>query len=375
MMGPGAGVATLLLARLDGLDLAARFDPTGRVTDLVPDVPGQPDLTGQVVWARARRSTAGWWVMDLGPDREVGVLPIKGAGDLAPSQCVPVQITHSPAEVHKHVRLTRDLALSGRLCVYRPFGTSHQVARTLPAGERTVWSDRLSTLDRRGSWIVRSRAADHPPDAVLAEAIALADRWEGDRPSGAVGSVLLPAPSLGRAALIDGADASVILVAPPLSCPTDLPSGAPKPYALTDREAAPWLDSLSQTVVTASHPTIPLQGGGAVTIQNTRALTAVDVDAPDGGRRAEAINRQAIAAIAQAVRLRNIGGIVVADLLKMPNPDTRAAVMRAFSTALADDPHTVALSPRLSPLGLAEFSRARRGRSLDQALRLAEVTL
>ena len=375
MMAPGDGRATLLVARLDGTDYAARFEPGGRITDLLAGLPDRPDPTGSVVWGTVRRATGPWWEVDIGPDLGAGVLARKGSAMLAPGQSVPVQVVRVPAEPHKRIRLTRDIAVAGRLCVYRPLGAGHQIARGLPATERQTWRTRLDALGRRGAWIVRSRAATCDPDRVAAEAAALADGWPPVLRPAASGTVLLPAPSLIRMAWTDGAAVDAIAMTAEVGRPADLPATAPTPARLWTDAAGPWLDRLAETVHEAERPDVALPGGGTLTIETTRALTAMDVDSPDGERTAEATNRHAVTACAQALRLRNIGGLVVIDLLKLPDPQARDRVMAAFAAAVADDPRTVALSPRLSPLGLAELSRPRRGRSLAEVRRLVRDRL
>lgn len=371
MTAPGDGRATVLAARLDGIDYAARFDPGGTITDLLADLPDRPDRTGSVVWGAVRRATGPWWEMDIGPGFGTGVLARKGSADLASGQTIPVQVTQVPAEPHKRIRLTRDVAVAGRLCVYRPLGAGHQIARSLPAAERQTWRTRLDALGRPGAWIVRSRAAACDPDNVATEAAALADGWPQALHPAAPGTVLLPAPSLVRMAWTDGAAVDAIAVAMNVPVPADLPANAPAPVRLGVDLAGPWLDRLAETIDEAGRPDVALPGGGTLTIETTRALTAMDVDSPDGERTAEATNRHAVTACARALRLRNIGGLVVVDLLKLPEPQARDRVMAAFAAAVADDPRSVTLSPRLSPLGLAELSRPRRGRSLAEVQRLA----
>ena len=123
--------------------------------------------------------------------------------------------------------------------------------------------------------------------------------------------------------------------------------------------AAPLGDALD-TLLT---PAVPLPSGGSITIEATRALTAIDVD---GGRAPDHVraNREAAVEIARQLRLRNIGGTVVVDFISMRRGGDRAALLNAFRGALADDPLRVQLSESLSPLGLAELARERRGQAL-----------
>jgi Ribonuclease G/E len=54
----------------------------------------------------------------------------------------------------------------------------------------------------------------------------------------------------------------------------------------------------------------------------------------------------------------------VVDFISMRRGGDRAALLNAFRGALTDDPLRVQLSESLSPLGLAELARERRGQAL-----------
>ena len=111
-------------------------------------------------------------------------------------------------------------------------------------------------------------------------------------------------------------------------------------------------------------PTVPLAGGGRLTIETTAALTAIDVDS--GGGRADQANRAAVAAIARQLRLRNIGGQVVIDFVSERGgaPHRLAEALRA---AVAADPVPTHLFG-VSRLGLVELTRERRGAALADLL-------
>lgn len=117
-------------------------------------------------------------------------------------------------------------------------------------------------------------------------------------------------------------------------------------------------------------PRLPLPGGGALGVEEGRALTAIDVDSAGRtgrGARATALatNLAAAAAIGPLLRLRDIAGLIVADFIGMTETDDRRAVMASLREGLAPD-RRVRACHGLSPLGLAEMARARRGPSLGE---------
>ena len=104
-----------------------------------------------------------------------------------------------------------------------------------------------------------------------------------------------------------------------------------------------------------------------MTIEPTRALTAVDVDAA-AARDPLTANLDAAEAIARHLRLRNIGGLVVIDFISMPDRRARGQVMTRLRRSLADDPARITLDDPMSSLGLVQLARQRRGLSLAEAV-------
>ena len=77
---------------------------------------------------------------------------------------------------------------------------------------------------------------------------------------------------------------------------------------------------------------MPLAGGGALIIQPTAALTAIDVDG--GGRRPLEVDLEAAGEIARQLRLRQLGGTIVVDFVDLagqrrPGAPARGAARRA----------------------------------------------
>lgn len=117
---------------------------------------------------------------------------------------------------------------------------------------------------------------------------------------------------------------------------------------------------------------VSLKGGGALHIEQTRALTAIDIDS--GGRAVNAgrklaldVNTLAMPEIARQIRLRGIGGNIVIDTLHMRAQPDRKAVESSLKKALKPDPARIDLSP-ISRFGLIEMVRQRTGRSITEFL-------
>ena len=120
-----------------------------------------------------------------------------------------------------------------------------------------------------------------------------------------------------------------------------------------------------EQLAAALEPVAPLEGGGALIIEPTAALTAIDVDG--GGRRALEVDLEAAAEIARQLRLRQLGGTIVVDFVDLASKRDRARLFSAVRTALAADPVPVQAFA-MSALGLVEISRQRVGPSLAERL-------
>ncbi|TAM10773.1 MAG: ribonuclease G [Nevskiaceae bacterium] len=133
------------------------------------------------------------------------------------------------------------------------------------------------------------------------------------------------------------------------------------------------LYSVEDTLNHALERRVPLKCGGYLIIDQTEAMTTIDVNT--GAFTGHSClddtifkaNVDATAAIAHQLRLRNLGGIVIIDFIDMKNEDHRAQVLRALEKELAHDPARTHVYP-FSPLGLVEMTRKRTRESLGHIL-------
>ena len=118
---------------------------------------------------------------------------------------------------------------------------------------------------------------------------------------------------------------------------------------------------------------VDLKSGGYLIIDQTEAMTTIDVNtgAYVGKLSQEdtifKTNLEAVKAIARQLRLRNLGGIIMIDLIDMGNAEHRQGVIDALMKALASDKSKYAISP-LSALGIIEMTRKRTRESLRQVM-------
>jgi ribonuclease G len=118
---------------------------------------------------------------------------------------------------------------------------------------------------------------------------------------------------------------------------------------------------------------VPLKSGGYVVIDQTEAMTTIDVNtgAYVGYRNLEETifrtNLEAAVTIARQLRLRNLGGIIIIDFIDMSEEEHRNQVLQALTGRLAED-YAKAQITDVSPLGLVEMTRKRNRESLQHIL-------
>ncbi|MEP7302958.1 MAG: ribonuclease G [Caldimonas sp.] len=118
---------------------------------------------------------------------------------------------------------------------------------------------------------------------------------------------------------------------------------------------------------------VDLKSGGYLIIDQTEALTTVDVNTGGfvGARNFDdtifKTNLEAGQAIARQLRLRNLGGIIIIDFIDMTREEHRTAVLAELKKQLARDRTKITVSG-FTQLGLVEMTRKRTRESLAHML-------
>ena len=120
---------------------------------------------------------------------------------------------------------------------------------------------------------------------------------------------------------------------------------------------------------------VPLPSGGALVIDQAEALTAIDVNTGrfvgKGSKDLEdtilKTNLEAVHEIAYQLRFRNIGGLIILDLIDMEKAQNREKVRRTLEELLQKDKAKTTLN-RISELGLIEMTRKRTRESLGRMM-------
>ena len=301
-----------------------------------------------------------------------------------------VQVIKDPIGT-KGARLTTFIALPSRYLVYMPRGEGVGVsARIEDEPERVRLKTLLTELAAAdpagaGGYIVRTAAQGAAPESLREDMTYLAKLWEHVRTRVAevtAGSVVHEDLPLTLRVLRDELARGVqrVLVDSPREyermrefAAAFMPQGAPGIELYAGPRPIFDLNGIEEEIAKALDRKVPLKSGGHLVIDQTEAMTTIDVNtgAYVGHRNLEETifrtNLEAAVSIARQLRLRNLGGIIIIDFIDMRDEPHRRAVLSALERALSGDraqTHIVSLSP----LGLVEMTRKRTRESLEHLL-------
>ncbi|MCD0503761.1 Rne/Rng family ribonuclease, partial [Bordetella petrii] len=128
---------------------------------------------------------------------------------------------------------------------------------------------------------------------------------------------------------------------------------------------------IEHQIETAYSRTVQLPSGGAVVIDHTEALVAVDVNSARSTRGSDIeetalrTNMEAADEVARQLRLRDLGGLIVIDFIDMEDTKNQRAVEQRLRDALHFDRARVQMG-KISRFGLMELSRQRLRPALNE---------
>jgi len=304
---------------------------------------------------------------------------------LKSGQSVLVQVTKDPVG-HKGARLTSQVSLPGRYLVYVPGGSMMGISRKLPDKERTRLKQILKQVMPEGAGVIVRTAAEGASEEELAHDVSrLSAQWESieaKAKSASAPELLYSEPDLTirvvrdifnedfSKLVVSGdqgwdlVDEYVRYVAPHLADRLDHWQGDEDAFAHY---------RIDEQLTKALERKVWLPSGGSLVIDNTEAMTVVDVNTGkftgQGGNLEETVTRNNLEAaeeIVRQLRLRDVGGIIVIDFIDMVLESNRDLVLRRLLECLARDrtKHQVA---EVTSLGLVQMTRKRVGSGLLEA--------
>ena len=288
----------------------------------------------------------------------------------------------------KGARLSSQISIAGRMLVFLPQDKHIGISQKIGSHEtREALRERMHRLagDVGGGFILRTNA-EEATDAELAEDIAyLRKTWTTIRErsmSRPPGTLLHQDLSLAERVLRDLTGEQTQTIRIDSKMQFDVLRGfgesfMPGAVGKLDlyRGERPIFDlfGIEEEIQRALARRVDLKSGGYLIVDQTEALTTVDVNTGGyvGARNFDdtifKTNLEAAGAIARQLRLRNLGGIIIADFIDMVREDHQQAVLAEFRKQLARDRVRTTVSG-FTQLGLVEMTRKRTRESLAHML-------
>ena len=307
---------------------------------------------------------------------------------LVDGQSILVQAIKDPIGT-KGARLSTQMSLAGRMLVYLPqekhIGVSQRIEKET---EREALRERLTRLvpeDEPGGFIVRTSAEGADDETLSADINYLRKLWRDIKDTGArqsPPSVVYQELSLGLRVLrdfVNGETARIVVDSREnhqkvvAFAEEYTPNVLPLIEHYTGQRPLFDLHGVEDEIEKALARRVELKSGGYLIVDQTEALTTVDVNTGGyvGARNFDdtifKTNLEAAQAIARQLRLRNLGGIIIVDFIDMVREDHREAVLAEFRKQLARD-RVKTMAGGFSQLGLLEMTRKRTRESLAHML-------
>ena len=303
-------------------------------------------------------------------------------------QSLLVQVIKDPIGT-KGARLSTQISIAGRLLVYLPQEDNIGVSQRIEKDEdRKILREKLQKLipeQHHGGYIIRTLAKDASDDEFMADISYLDKLWKNLQKQAKV----LSEPVL----LYQELDLSLRVLRDFVNTETArILIDSRETHYRMNAFAHDYIDSsidklehyvgqrplfdlygVEEEIEKALTRRVDLKSGGYLIIDQTEALTTVDVNTGGfvGGRNFDdtifKTNLEASLVIARQLRLRNLGGIIICDFIDMDSAEHREAVLQEFRKALAFD-HTRITVSGFSSLGLVEMTRKRTRESLAHVL-------
>ena len=303
-------------------------------------------------------------------------------------QSLLVQVIKEPIG-SKGARLSTQLSIAGRLLVYLPQETHIGVSQRIESVEqrealRAKLQDALPP-EHQGGYIIRT-VAEAAVELDFAADIAYLDKLWGNLQTAAktatAPQLLYQELDISLRVLRDfvSQETTRILVDSRTTYQRMLEFAQAYNTAASDKlehysGVRPLYDlhGVEEEIERALSKRVDLKSGGYLIIDQTEALTTIDVNTGGyvGLRSFDdtifKTNLEATQVIARQLRLRNLGGIIICDFIDMDTEEHREAVLEEFKKALARD-HTRITVNGFSALGLVEMTRKRTRESLAHVM-------
>ncbi len=374
----------------------------GAVQELHIERASQRGLVGNIYLGRVLRVLPGMQsaFVDIGLERAAflhvaDIWEARSEGQQRPierllheGQSLLVQVIKDPIG-SKGARLSTQLSMAGRFLVYLPQETRIGISQKIEdEAERSLLRERLTRIlpqDEHGGFIIRTMANMAEDMELAADVEYLHAIWDAVQARAAASQapcLIYQELDLAHRVLRDMATAETTRIQVDsretyqrlLAFAQEFTRNVADRLVLYTAER-PLFDlyNVEEELERALARRVDLKSGGYLIIDQTEALTTIDVNtgAFTGVRSFDdtifKTNLEAAQAIARQLRLRNLGGIIIVDFIDMESAEHKEAVLAELSRALARDRTRITINGFTS-LGLVEMTRKRTRESLARQL-------
>ncbi len=272
--------------------------------------------------------------------------------------------------------VSMDVSIQGRYLIFTPLDDSNRISSRIRDKKiRKQLTDMLAHMEDVHGCILRAAALNTQSDVLIRESKILKAIWEGlsAYAKGEDSILIMEGPDALQRSLSDNsvrpirrievvtmdhfstAEDWCELFAPDLVTkikPVEI-KNATKDLALLDHY------DLIKPIEDLFQPYSLLLSGGNILIQGTAALTAIDVNRGADKNSNISINLEAATEAIRQIRIRNLGGIIMIDFLRMKSEKEKQQLLDHVERLVDDDPCTVQIHG-FTAMGLLEISRQRR---------------
>ncbi|PPE67782.1 ribonuclease G [Caldimonas caldifontis] len=306
-------------------------------------------------------------------------------------QSLTVQVIKDPIGT-KGARLSAQISIAGRLLVFLPHDNHIGISQKIGSPElREQLRARMARLagssegGDAGGFILRTNAEDASDEELAADIAYLRKTWAGVRErafKSPPGTLLHEDLNLAQRVLRDLTDDETHTIRIDSRMQFEAlqafgreftPGAVGKLEHYAGERPIFDLYNIDQEIERALARRVDLKSGGYLIIDQTEALTTIDVNTGGyvGARNFDdtifKTNLEAAQAIARQLRLRNLGGIIIIDFIDMVREEHQDAVLSELRRQLARDRVKMTVSG-FTQLGLVEMTRKRTRESLAHML-------
>lgn len=330
----------------------------GKLMEYIPEDPA--DQSGVILLGKIGRLMPGLncAFVDIGRKKN-GFLPLDeesgtfSGGKIRSGETLLLQVKKEETG-EKGAFLTRDITLPGKLVILMPMNRYIGVSNRITDEDTRVRLKRIGNSAAGGKFglVLRNAASGAKEDEILEEAGMLSEAWD----------------TICEKAQQGGRPGKTFRMNDPLTrLMEDYASGG---FELRT-EAGDTEPEIARQLKQAGEHTIRLPGGGNIVIDRCEAMTVIDVNTSSfagSGSKDQTVlrtNLEACVTIAQQVRLRNLGGIILIDFIDMEDETDRSLVLGKLAESFAPDRIKTVIHG-WTRLGLIEMTRKRTGKENRQ---------